>query len=74
MNWMIRSMALMTTYELGDSDPDPLQALVFVRLHDPSPVRFERFLGGAPTSGPGLTFRAPDPATPRTRSLRRSAR
>ncbi|WP_327001074.1 Lrp/AsnC ligand binding domain-containing protein [Dactylosporangium sp. NBC_01737] len=26
---------------------DPLQALVFVRLGDPSPVRFERFLGGA---------------------------
>jgi DNA-binding Lrp family transcriptional regulator len=37
----------MTTYELGDSNPDPLQALVFVRLSDPSPVPFERFLSAA---------------------------
>ncbi|MEV4517468.1 Lrp/AsnC ligand binding domain-containing protein [Dactylosporangium sp. NPDC049525] len=36
----------MTTYELGDSNPGPLQALVFVRLSDPSPVPFERFLSG----------------------------
>lgn len=28
----------MASYELGDSNHDPLQALVFVRLGDPSPV------------------------------------
>jgi len=38
----------VTTYELGDSDPDPLQALVLVRLCDPVPVRFERFLSSIP--------------------------
>ncbi|MEV0567763.1 Lrp/AsnC ligand binding domain-containing protein [Dactylosporangium sp. NPDC050588] len=27
-------------------NPDPIHALVFVRLDDPSPARFERFLGG----------------------------
>jgi DNA-binding Lrp family transcriptional regulator len=40
------SVAAMTGHEFGDSNPDPLQALVFVRLGDPSPARFERFLSG----------------------------